>query len=169
MSTSFKVFCGVLALCLVLCGCSAKQQDKVVTCKELVLTLPASYVDLSDQSYAAGLSFVYGVDQEAVLAIHESRASLETYYPDIDAEQYGMLFVETNGYDCQVGKLGQLVTFTYRKVAQNIELTYLCGVFMSEENFWCVQFYCPSEDFSENEEKFMDYLQKIKVENPLTN
>ncbi|MBR4109466.1 MAG: hypothetical protein IKK41_04030 [Oscillospiraceae bacterium] len=169
MPRSLRVLCAVLALCLLLGGCDALQKKQTVTCGELVLTLPASYVDLSDQDYAAGFSFVYGFENEAVLAISESRAALEAYYPDINAEKYAMLFVETNGLDSQVGKLGELVTFTYTANAEETELSYLCGVFMSGENFWCVQFYCPTEAFGNNQAEFMDYLQKIQVQETLTN
>ena len=168
MRTSARVLCAILALCLLFSGCSGEPREKNVTCGELVLTLPASYVDLSDQDYASGFSFVYGQGDEAVLAISENRAALENYYPEINAEKYAMLFVETNQYDSQVGKLGELVTFTHTQTVENTSLTYLCGVFMSEENFWCVQFYCPTEKFAENQAEFMGYLQKIQVQETLT-
>ena len=169
MTKFVKVLCAFLALCLLFCGCNASPREQTVTCGELVLTLPASYIDLSDQEYAKGFPLVYGFENEAVLALSESRATLEAYYPDINAEKYAMLFVETNALDSQVGKLGELVTFTYAADAEEAALTYLCGVFMSEENFWCVQFYCPTEDFADNQERFMGYLQKIQVQDTLTN
>lgn len=169
MTKFVKVLCAVLALCLLFCGCNTLQKEQTVSCGELVLTLPASYMNLSDQDYAAGFSLVYGYENEAVLAIHESRTSLEDYYPDINAEKYAYLFVETNGLDSQVGKLGELVTFTYTATVSETELTYLCGVFMSDENFWCVQFYCPTEGFEDNQAKFMGYLQKIQMQETLTN
>ena len=164
-----KVLCAILALSLLLSGCAGLEKEQTVSCGELILSLPASYMDLSDQEYAAGFSCVYGFETEAVLAFSESRKSLEEYYPDINAEKYAMRLVEVNEYDCQVGKLGELVTFTYTTAAEETDLTYLCGVFMAKENFWCVQFYCPSEDFEDNQDKFMGYLQKIQVQETLTN
>ena len=164
MSGPFKVLCAVLALCLLLCGCQTSEKVQTVTCGELTLTLPASYMDLSDQDYAKGFAMVYGFENEAVLAISESLSPLNEYYPDINAEKYAMLFVETNGLSSQVGKLGELVTFTYTADVNETELTYLCGVYMSEENFWCVQFYCPTPDFENNQARFMEYLQKIQVQ-----
>lgn len=164
MTKVVKVLCAVLALCLLFCGCEAMKKEQAVTCGELSLLLPASYVDLSDQDYAAGFSFVYGFENEAVLAIKESRAALEAYYPHINGEKYAQLFVETNNLVSQVGKAGNLVTFTYTATADNTDLTYLCGVFMSSENFWCVQFYCPTENFADNRQKFMDCLQRIQVQ-----
>ena len=169
MTKFVKCLSAVLALCLLFCGCSVRQNEQTVACGELTLTLPASYIDLSDQDYAKGFPLVYGFENEAVLALNEGRATLEAYYPDINAEKYAMLFVETNGIDSQVGKLGELVTFTYTANAGGTDLTYLCGVFMSEENFWCVQFYCPSADFENSQAKFMSYLQKIQVQETLTN
>ena len=169
MPKFLKALCVVLALCWLFCGCSLGETDQTVAREELILTLPATYVDLSDQDYAAEFSFVYGFENEAVLAIDQSRASLEPYYPDINAEKYAMLLAEVNDYDCQVGKLGELVTFTYTATTDDVEFTYLCGVYTSAENFWCVQFYCPAEDFADNEEKFMNYLQKIQVQETLTN
>ena len=169
MTKFVKLLSAVLAFCLLLCACGASQKEQTVTCGELVLTLPASYLDLSEQAYAKTFPLVYGFENEAVLALNESRRALEEYYPDINAEKYAMLFVETNGLDSEVGKLGELVTFTYTANADGTELTYLCGVFMSQENFWCVQFYCPTEEFADNQARFMSYLQKIQVRETLTN
>lgn len=169
MTKFVKVLCLFLSLCLLFCSCSTVEQVQTVSCGELILTLPASYMDLSDQDYATGFSCVYGFENEAVLALSESRASLEEYYPDMNAEQYAIRLVEVNQYDCQVGKLGDLVTFTYNASTQDTDITYLCGVYMAKENFWCVQFYCPTEEFEDNQEKFMDYLQKIQVQETLTN
>ena len=169
MTKFVKALCGVLALCLLFCSCSGSAKDQTVECGELQLTIPNTYQNLSDQDYAAGFALLYGFENEAVLAINESRAALEPYYPNINAEKYAQLLVETNQYDCQVGKLGELVTITHAETVENQELTYLCGVFMSDANFWCVQFYCPTEDFGDNEAKFMGYLQKIQVQKTLTN
>lgn len=169
MTKFVKSLSVILILSLLFCGCNAQQREQTVACGELILTLPASYIDLKEQDYAKGFALVYGFDNEAVLAISESRASLEAYYPDINAEKYAMLFVETNGLSSQVGKLGELVTFTYTANADGTELTYLCGVFMAAENFWCVQFYCPTADFEESQTEFMGYLQKIQVQETLTN
>ncbi len=168
MTKFVRCLSAVLALCLVFCGCNAPQKEQTVACGELVLTLPASYIDLSDQDYAKGFPLVYGFENKAVLAISENRAPLEEYYPDINAEKYAMLFVETNGLSSQVGKLGELVTFTYTAAVDGTDLTYLCGVFMSADNFWCVQFYCPTEDFEDSQAEFMGYLQKIQVQETLT-
>ena len=164
MTKFVRVLCAALVLCGLLCGCETPQKLQSVTCDELTLSLPASYVDLSDKDYAKGFSLVYGFENEAVLAISESLSPLNEYYPDINAEKYAMLFVETNGLSSQVGKLGELVTFTYTADVNETELTYLCGVYMSDKNFWCVQFYCPTPDFAENEQRFMGYLQKIQVQ-----
>ena len=169
MTKSVKILCAILSLCLLLCGCDAITQVQTVSCEELTLSLPATYQNLGDKEYAAGFPLLYGFEDEAVLAINESREALAPYYPEIDAEAYAMLFVESNDLSCQVGKLGELVTFTYSKTAENTDLTYLCGVFMSDANFWCVQFYCPTEAFPDNEAKFMSYLQKIQVQETLTN
>ena len=164
MTKFVRLLCAALTLSLLLCGCSAIVQEQSVTCEELVLTLPASYIDLSDNDYAKGFPLLYGFEDEAVLAIKESRSPLDEYYPDINAEKYAFLFVETNALDSQVGKLGELVTFTYTADADETSLTYLCGVYETEENFWCVQFYCPTADFEEAQPKFMSYLQKIQVQ-----
>lgn len=169
-----KILCAVLGLSLLLCGCQKPEEevpagDQTVSCQELILTLPPSYVNLSDQDYAAEFDLLYGFEQEAVLAFAQNRAALEPYYPNINAEQYAMRLAEVNNYDCQVGKLGDLVTFTYHATTDDIDFTYLCGIFASTENFWCVQFYCPSEDFADNEGKFMGYLQKIEIRETLTN
>ncbi len=169
MTRFVRILSAVLVLSLLFCGCAVERKEKTVAVHELVLTLPANYVDLSDQDYAAGFSFVYGFEDEAVLGIYESRDSLETYYPDITAEKYAQLFIEVNGYDSQISRQNNLCTFTHSATVDSTDLTYLCGIFMSGTSFWCVQFYCPTESFPENESRFMGYLQAIAVQEALTN
>ena len=78
MTKFVKVLCAVLALCLLFCGCNASPREQTVTCGELVLTLPASYIDLSDQEYAKGFPLVYGFENEAVLALRRTiRTSMQ--------------------------------------------------------------------------------------------
>ena len=162
-----KRFAGVLAVLLfaaaLLTGCGGPMQDKTVCCNEFSITLPGTYTDYSDKAFASSFDFVYGVGNEAILGFKQDRASLQENYPDIDAKDYATLFVEAAELSCTVTEQDGLVLFTYNASVGETAFTYLSCCFMSDTNFWIVQFYCPTSDFPENEADFLRYLHTVAL------
>lgn len=163
MKRFFRILAAVLLAVTVLTGCTGLLEDKTITCNELSVTLPGIYVDLSEQDYAADFDFLYGFNDEAVLGFKQDRASLEASMPGITAKDYAELFVDAAELNSTVTEQEGLITFTYTAIADNVEFTYLCGAFMSDTNFWIVQFYCPTEDYTDKEADFLGYLKTVQV------
>lgn len=160
-----KRISGLLAVLLLTAalftGCTGT--EKAFTCGELSITLPADYADLSQQDYAADFDFLYGLPNEAVLGFKQARASLEASRPDLTAKEYAQLFIDAAELSCTVEELDGLILFTYTAIAGDTEVTYLCSSFRSETNFWIIQFYCPSNTYSQHEADFIRYLRSVKV------
>ena len=68
-----SALCLVVALCL-LCGC-AKTGPNVI-CKDLSLTLPADFMDLSSENYAGDADLFYGRKTLIVKGLAEKKADL---------------------------------------------------------------------------------------------
>ena len=127
------------------------------------MTLPGLYVNLSDQEYAAEFDFVYGYKDVAVLGFQQDRASLESSFTDLTARKYAELFVEAAELTSTVTEQDGLVLFDYSATANDVDVTYLCSVYMSDTSFWVIQFYCPTADFAENKSDFLSYLKTVQV------
>ena len=152
-------------VCLFLCiVCLTACADKTVSvvCEDLTLTLPESYVNLSNKDYADEFDFLYGVGSEAVLGFRYSRSLLEQKFPDISAKKYAQMFVDQANLSCPVTETDGLVSFVYTATTAEGEITYLSAAFMTENNLWIVQFYCPASDYAQKSADFMQYLRCVQ-------
>lgn len=155
----------VVLVCIIgiLCGCDSVLPDQTVTCEELTITLPGHYIDLSGEDYAAGLALLYGFNDTAITAIKEDKASLQALIPDMDAQQYAELFVASNSLLDTVEVVDGIPTFQYCLDAGDTSVTYLCGVFESDSNFWVIQAYCPTTGFAESQEALWGYITTVTI------
>ena len=148
----------VLTACL-LCGCSSAPQEQKVVCNGLTLTLPASFTDFSQDGYEEGLAFNYADVDMGICGSFEEKTYLEQYIPDISAEKYAQLFLQTNHVDAAVEDKDGIPTFRY--IVDGY--TYLCGVFQAETGFWVIQAYCPEEDYESGADDMWRYIQSVTV------
>ena len=159
-----RLFSGILALtlALLLWGCSAAPEQTVV-CGELIISLPASFMDLSDQHYDKDLTMVFGHNDVIVSASRESAPELKVQIPGIDALEYARLVIQTNGVDAQVQEKDGIPTFTYTMGSGEEAITYLAAVFVSEKHFWLVQCFCPADVFAQHQQSMWKYLTTVKI------
>ena len=159
-----RLFSGILALslALLLWGCSAAPEQTVV-CGELTITLPATFMDLSDQHYDKDLTMVFGYQDVIVSASRESAAQLRSQIPGIDAQEYANLVVRSNGIDAQVQIKDDIPTFTYTMGEGENAFTYLAAVFVSDKHFWLVQCFCPADTFAQHHQSMWKYLTTVKI------
>ena len=152
-----------LLLSLLLVGCAGAMPEQTVVCGDLAITLPANFVDLSAESYGKDLSLVYGMNELIVTAGREDAAALKAQLPHIDALEYARLVVSTNALDAQVQLEEEIPTFTYTMGTGEESFTYLVAVFASEENFWLVQCFCPTEAFDQNRDEMWRYITTVNI------
>lgn len=164
MKRACRVLAAFLVLAALLAGCNKPEvPDQTVTCQDLTLTLPGDYVNLSGEDYAADVEFLYGHGDEAVLGIKQSRSVFMESFPEMSALDFAQLFVDKAGLALEITEQDGFATFLYTANAAGTEVTYLSGVYMTEENFWVVQFYCPSEAFSGRQADFMRFLGSVEA------
>ena len=159
-----RLFSGILALSLafLLWGCSAAPEQTVV-CGELTISLPASFMDFSDQHYDKDLTMVFGYQDVIVSASRESAPELKAQIPGLDAYEYARLVIQTNGVDAQVQEKDGIPTFSYTMGSGDEAFTYLAAVCVSEKYFWLVQCFCPADTFSQHHQSMWKYLSTVKI------
>ena len=150
----------VLLLALVLCigllsGCSAKQTS--YSHQELTIRLPETYLDLSQESYAKDWDFLYGLAPVTVSGLRDEKTRFEAF--DLDLESYGKLMLEVNGVDSAITEEKGIPTFTYEAGGY----TYVVTLWETEDAYWTVQAYCPTEDFASAKDQMWEILTSVKL------
>ena len=146
-------------LCASLAGCVGEKATATYTVEDLTITLPADFIDLSDEAFAAELSFVYGLDPIAVNGLREAKSTFAAYGLDMDLERYGQLLISSNNVQAKLEQKDNIPYFTYA----SDEFTYVVTLWETEESFWMVQAYCPTEEYNSVKADIWDILGSVTV------
>ena len=147
-----------LLVILFLFGCSAPK-DSQVSCKDLTLTLPEAYLDLSGEPYAEDTDFLYGRDQLIVLGLGEKKSDLDIY--TLDA--YTAQVLNGNALACALETVGNSYRFTYEAPVGDTRYSYVTGTYESPEYFWVVQCYCPTQYLETYRQEISAILDSVKI------
>lgn len=148
----------LVLLCASLAGCGNETPTTTYTHDDLTLSVPADFINLSD-TFAAELDFVYGLDPIAVNGLRETKATFAAYGLDINLERYGQLLISSNKVQANLEQKDDILFFTY---ASN-SFTYVVTLWETEEAFWMVQAYCPTEDYSKVKSDIWEILSSVTV------
>ena len=149
-----------LVLCIsVLSACSAKETTAPHAHEDLTIRIPLDYIDLSDEDFAEGLSFIYGLDPIAVNGLREEKATFEAYGLELDLESYGKFLCMSNNVSCQPEQTDGIWTFSYEANGY----TYVVTLWETEEAFWAVQAYCPTESYTKVSSQMWEILSSVTV------
>ena len=157
-----KMISMLLALVLLfaaLTGCSNKTPTTTYTVEDLTITLPADFIDLSDEEFASELAFVYGLDPIAVNGLRETKATFAAYGLDMDLERYGQLLISSNNVQAKLEQKDHILYFTYA----SDEFTYVVTLWETEDAFWMVQAYCPTSEYNSVKTDIWDILGSVTV------
>ena len=154
----------VLLLALVLCigllsGCGAKETTASHTHEDLSIAIPLDFIDLSDRSYANGLSFLYGLDPIAVNGLREEKAHMIEHGYDLNLEGYANLILLSNKISSKLTKKDGIWTFSY----DTDGYTYVVTLWETHDAFWTVQAYCPTQEYSQVSDQMWQILSSVKV------
>jgi len=165
-----KLIAVILCLTLslgIFCGCESVLDEVVppqtVTVDDITMTLPGYFINWSNEDWAKDFPFVYGFNSSAVLGVKEDIATLEASIPNLTAKDYADLFVEYNGLTSTITEENGLVTFSYTASSGSTQITYLCAGYKGATNFWVIQCYCESGEFSKFEADFISLLKSVQV------
>ena len=147
----------VLSLCL--SGCRAKETSAPHTCQELTIRIPTDYIDLSGESFAEGLDFVFGLDPVAINGLREAKETFAAYGLELDLQTYGELLMESNNVSSQLDQKDGIWHFSYTSG----DFTYVVTLWETEEAFWTVQAYCPTADYDSVKDNIWEILSSVTV------
>ena len=154
-----KLIALTVLLCLCLCGCAAKAVAPTHSFGDLSIQIPETYINLSDEEFAQGLAFVFGLDPIALNGMREEKATFEAYGLELDLERYGDFLMMSNQVDADLSKKDGVLYFTYTSE----EFTYVVSLWETEEAFWTVQAYCPTADYSNAKSDIWNILKSVTV------
>ena len=117
------------------------------------------YYRLSDEDFAKGLDFVFGLDPIAVNGLREDKSVFEAYGLALDLETYGNLLRSSNNVTDELAQKDGIWTFTYEASGY----TYVVTLWETQDAFWTVQAYCPSEDYNSVKDKMWELLSSVTV------
>lgn len=149
----------LLVLCLLMAGCSPEPAAPSYSFGDLTIQIPEDYINLSDEEFASGLAFVFGLDPIAVNGMREEKATFEAYGLSLDLEKYGRFLQMTNEVTAEIQKKDGVLHFTY----ESGEFTYVVSLWKTEEAFWTVQAYCPTADYSNAKSDIWNILKSVTV------
>ena len=151
----------LLLLVCVLCltACSAKEVTAPHSFEDLTIRIPESFIDLSEEDYAEGLNFVFGLDPIAINGLREEKATFEAYGLEMDLERYAKLLIAANNQSCQPTQTDGIWNFSYTSG----EMTYVVTLWETEEAFWTVQGYCPTAEYSKVKKDIWNILSSVSL------
>ena len=83
------ILCLCLALCL-LAGCAKYPLGITVTCKDLQVTVPGDFVNLSEDSYAQDADFLYGWNTLVFMGLAEDKSKLQEMTLEEIGDRFGL-------------------------------------------------------------------------------
>lgn len=153
-----KRFTVCLLLILGLLGCSASDAT-TISCKDLTVTLPNVYMDLSDEAYAKDTDFLYGRERLIVLGLGEKKTDLNVF----NLEAYTALVLKDNSLACTLETVENGYRFTYKAPVVDTEYVYVTGTYEGREHFWVIQCYCPAEYLDTYQQEIDTILDSVRM------
>ena len=149
----------LLILCLCLSGCGADVATAPHSFEDLTIEIPVDFIDLSKEDFAQDLSFVFGKDPIALNGHREEKALFAAYGLEPDLQRYGDLLMKSNNVTSQLSEKDGILHFSYASG----DFTYVVTLWETEEAFWTVQAYCPTQDYSKVQKDIWNILSSITV------
>lgn len=149
----------ILVLCLCLAGCGYEIAAPSHAFDDLSIQIPEDYINLSDESYAEGLDFVFGKDPIALNGMREEKSTLTAYGLDVDLQAYGDLLIKSNNVRAELVQTDGIWNFSYASG----DFTYVVTLWETEEAFWTVQAYCPTDNYNKVKNDIWKILRSVTV------
>ena len=145
------------ALCLT--GCAPEPAAPSYAFQDLSIQIPEDYINLSEEEFAEGLAFVFGLDPIAINGLREEKATFEAYGLEMDLERYGKFLIAANNLSCQLSQTDGIWNFSY----ESGDMTYVVTLWETEDAYWTVQGYCPTADYGKVKKDIWNILSSVTV------
>ncbi|MBR2938126.1 MAG: hypothetical protein IKB80_06535 [Oscillospiraceae bacterium] len=156
-----RMVAALLAVVCLFAGCANADLYPLgltVTCKDLQVTVPGDFADLSAEAYAKDADFMYGRKTLVFVGLSEDKADLQ----DMTLAQYTDYVISGNDLSCAAAPAGDGYLFSYEKPVDNTVYTYVTATYESDSAFWIFQFYGPTADLQENQPEIDIILESIR-------
>ncbi len=156
-----RIFAVLLAVVCLLAGCGNSElypEGMNITCKDLEMTIPGDFVDLSAEESAKDADFMYGWKTLVYMGLSQPKADL----PNTTLSQYTNRVIQDNQLPCTPIPTGNGYLFVYQKLLDDTDYTYTVATFETAENFWILQFYGPSADSPEHQPEIDIILASLR-------
>ena len=167
-----KLFPILLALSLLLCGCtSAPAEPEAPTPTDFAaagmhLTLTDAFTEKQHVSYTA----MYHSDEVAVMVLKEEYTLFDNteFSSQTSPEQYAALVWSSNQFQGEVPLQADedLTWFEYDRTVNGTDYRYRAYVYKSNEAFWLFQFAVRSEAFSLHANDIHSYAASVYFDTP---
>lgn len=154
-----KLLVTLLVLSLCLAGCGHEIAAPSYAFDDLSIQIPEDYINLSDESFAEGLSFVFGKDPIALNGMREEKATFAAYGLEMDLQSYGDLLIKGNNVRAELVQTDGIWNFTYEAGG----FTYVVTLWETDAAFWTVQAYCPTENYSKVKADMWEILSSVTL------
>lgn len=121
------------------------------------LELPENFRDYSEYPMSQEYEFLYASDFVGIFAIQESKdtvneavTTLETYCT-----------YQASVLSGEAAQNAGIWTITYQDLTQNEPQTYICAVYETEDAYWTVKSYCPSDLYETYKEAMLSYVTAV--------
>ena len=148
----------LIAAVLLLGGCSDPVGKPLVQ-EDIRLTLPADFIDLSQESYAKNADFYFG---RKTLIFHGLSEKKAVFLEEMSLEEYTAHVIKANELTCSAEANGSGYLFSYEALIGDTTYTYITATFEGSVNFWILQFYCPTANLAENKAEIEIILESIQ-------
>ena len=156
-----RILAAILAAVCLLAGCGNSAlypEGKNITCKDLALTIPGDFVDLSAEESAKDADFMFGRKTLVFMGLAQAKADLK----DMTLAQFTDRVISENQLSCTASPSGDGYLFTYEKTLDSTAYTYTVATFEADTYFWILQFYGPTADLQENQPEIDIILESLR-------
>ena len=156
-----RILAAILAAVCLLAGCGNSDlypEGMNIACKDLALTIPGDFVDLSAEESAKDADFMYGRKTLVFMGLSQAKADL----PGMTLAQFTDRVISENQLSCTAAPTGDGYLFTYEKTLDSTAYRYTVATYASDTYFWILQFYGPTADLQENQPEIDIILESLR-------
>lgn len=167
-----KLFSILLALCLLLCGCTAEEEPPAepiptdFAAAGMHLTLTEDFAEKQHVSYTA----LYESAELVIMVLKEEYTLFDKtdFSSQTAPEEYAALVWSANQLEGEVPvqTADDLVWFDYSRTANGTDYTYRAYVFKSDDAFWLFQFGARSDAFAALTDTIHGYATTVYFDAP---
>ena len=148
------------ALCL-FAGCGNADlypEGMNIACKDLALTVPGDFADLSAEDAAKDADFMFGRKTLIFMGLSQAKDQLN----GMTLAQYTDRVISDNQLSCAAAPAGDGYLFSYEKSLADTVYAYTVATYETGSYFWILQFYGPAADLQENQPEIDIILESIR-------